>query len=77
MREGGAAIRERALGLLERQDARARDVLLLQIDEHQRLDDRRVDVSAQIDDGAHARGLILLWTGGQNGHGQVWFRNYT
>ena len=29
----------------------------LQIDQHQRLDDRRIDVGAQIDDGAHARAL--------------------
>ena len=60
MCERGAAIGERALGLLERQHARARDVFLLQVDHHQGLDDRRIDVGANVDDGAHARAPSCL-----------------
>jgi len=57
MRERGAAVRQRALGVLERQHARACDVFLLQVHQHQGRNDRRIDVGAQIDDGAHALAL--------------------
>src|SRR6187399_2999068 len=57
MRERRAAVRQRALGLFEREHARACDVFLLQVDQDQGLDDLRIHIGAQIDDRAHARAL--------------------
>jgi len=59
MRERRAAVRERTLGVLQSKNPRACSVFLLQVDQNQRLDHRRVDVGTQVNDRAHAVEVLL------------------